>query len=263
MFGFALVAVAGTGLLGPEISAEAVKKVYREYPVAVQAARKAQKMLVVEFGDCIDASAVPEEKRECFVWCKVEVDYRCKIDDADAEKKRLLDHESFTHLGGGKGIAIIEYRDNPQKGHVISVLTPAYFRPGEFISLLDLPEGSLESRTLIWAARRHPGRPASAFATQSQRLHDYAMNWARHQAAVNRQYHSDIIAGGVRSENVAETFNHYPGLLEGAEQLIYMWSQSSGHWGNMCTPWAAFGYGMAWSAAGNCWFGCQVFDDRP
>lgn len=254
MFAFSAIALL--------VLADSKPDVYKEYPAASKAAKEAKTLLVVEFGSCIDATAVPEEKARTFVWCRVDVDYRCSLEGA-SEKKKLLDDASFSHLSGERGIAIVDYRDNPHRGNVVSVLTPAFFKPGGFLELLDLPVGSLESRTLIWAARRHPTKPASAFNQQPARLHDYAMNWARHQASINKQYHSDILAGGVRSENVAETFSHYPGLLEGAEQLIYMWSQSEGHWTNMCKPWQAFGYGMAWSPSGNCWFGCQVFDDQP
>lgn len=232
-----------------------------DYPKAYETAIAEKKLLVVEFGSCIDADAVSEEKRKSFVWCQVDVEYQCAVDGG--EKQLLRERPGFQHLGKERGIAIVEGRDNLHRGKVISVLTPDYFKAGGFLELLDLPVGSLESRTLTWAVRRHRDKPASAFGEQSQRLHDYAMNWARHQAQINKQYHSDIIVGGVRSENVAETFDHYPGLLEGADQLVYMWSQSEGHWSNMCKPWRAYGYGMAWSPAGNCWFGCQVFDDAP
>lgn len=233
-----------------------------DYPKALAEALEAKKLLVVEFGKCIDVAAITPEKRKSFVWCQVPLDYRCRLEN-DKEDRPLRERPGFSHVGEDRGIVLVEGRDVPERGNVVSVLTPSYFKAGGFLELLDLPIGSLESRTLVWAVRRHPGKPASAWGTQSARLHDYAMRWARHQAEINKQYHSDILAGGVRSENVAETFDHYPGLLEGAEQLVYMWSQSEGHWKNMSTQWKAFGYGMAWSPKGNCWFGCQVFDDAP
>jgi hypothetical protein len=77
---------------------------------------------------------------------------------------RLLEHAAFREMQGRPGIAMIDMTD-PGSEHFRQVVSVYPFRDGrvasrrELVALLDLPNGSLTQRTLIFAVRTHPEGP--------------------------------------------------------------------------------------------------------
>jgi hypothetical protein len=124
----------------------------------------------------------------------------------------------------------------------------------EFSILLELPAGSLTQRTLIFAIRTHPERPASTTAELLPLLADEASRHAQHQANIRLQGHhgwserfhsinARLPAGLIAYEVCAES---WPGqsLVQAAEECVDSWHQSSGHWRQVSTRPEYYGYDL-------------------
>ena len=118
----------------------------------------------------------------------IEATTRCEGQDV-----RLLQHPSFQEMLGQPGIAIADFaRAGPLHGNVVSVFPVTarhWYGPQEMKVILDLPPGTLTQRTLIYAVRTHPERPASAIGEPDSRLLTEAQGHSEYQAQIRRQGH--------------------------------------------------------------------------
>jgi hypothetical protein len=188
---------------------------------------------------------------------------------------RLVDHPAFAELRGQPGLAIVDYREEsgPHYGMVVSVYPFAEgpLSAGDLAALLDLPAGSLTSRTLVFALRTHPDHPESTWADDHPVLADEASRHAAHQARIRLQGHhgwehrfhainARLPAGHVANEVCAES---WPGqtLVAAARECVASWRQSSGHWSHVSRPAAYYGYDMQRGANGT-WYAAGIVAHR-
>jgi hypothetical protein len=156
------------------------------------------------------------------------------------------------------------------------VVTIYPFKSGRTLSrqhlaeLLDLPRGSLTQRTLIFAVRVHPERPASAESAAIPLLAAESESHARYQAQLGVQGHHDWdtrfhrinarLTGLTAQEVCAES---WPGqdLVDAAFECVDSWRQSSGHWSAVHSRNVYFGYDMKRGRNG-VWYGTGIFARR-
>jgi hypothetical protein len=289
-----LVISSAAGARAEEPRAVSWQESYREAKAAAEGERK---LLLVWFCDpAADNERLGREvfadpdvvKRiaERFVPVKVATDvllnattgrgYVGVATTSGAEKPaRLIDHPAFVELHGKAGLAIIDQTDpaSPHFGFVVSIypLPRGDLTAAKMSVLLDLPPGSLTQRTLIYAVRTHPNRPASATGDPLPLLADESQSHAVHQASINLQGHhgweqrfhsinARLSAGLVSYEVCAES---WPGqsLLDAAEECVDSWRQSSGHWSQVSRQAEQYGYDMRRGTRG-VWYATGIFARR-
>jgi hypothetical protein len=256
---------------------------HSDYLKAIETARDANKLLLVWFAD--EKKEAENEKFAASVLASADVrpllaemtlakvSTTAIIEHKEKEIK-LLKHSTLKELLGGPGLAMIDFRDKEQKFHC-HVVTIYPFLRGEislpkFKVLCELPAGTLTQRTLMFAVRTHPAKPASAWSPHSEYLAKEAEKHSVHQASINLQGHHNwdarfhqINAGlgvGGAKEVCAES---WPGqtLLDAAEECVHSWSQSSGHWASVSAKHAYFGYDMKRGTNG-VWYATGIFGGR-
>jgi hypothetical protein len=185
---------------------------------------------------------------------------------------RLLDHPAFAEMLGQRGVALIDLRDpdSPFFHQVVSVLPFGRrgITPRQLTALLELPDGSLTQRTLIWAVWTHAENPQSASREASPLLMREAASHADYQASLGIQGHhhwderfqrinAQLPRGLLAQEVCAES---WPGqrLVEAAEECVHSWRQSDGHWDAVRTQHPLFGYDMKRGANG-IWYATGIF----
>ena len=287
-FGLAIALVVSIASLGspaealPELRGEKFKW-HDDYRTAIESAREAKQLLLVWFANDTDADANDKFAASVLQQADVapmlagmtlaKVSTAATIEEKGKEMK-LLQHDTLKELFGGPGLAMIDMRDEEQKfhGRVVSVYP---FRRGAISAaklkvLCDLPPGTLTQRTLMFAVRTHPAKPASAWSPYSEYLAKEAEKHSQHQASINLQGHHNwearfhqINAGlgvGGAKEVCAES---WPGqsLLEAAEECVDSWSQSPGHWAGVSARHAYIGYDMKRGANG-VWYATGIFGGR-
>src|SRR5262249_21981842 len=112
--------------------------------------------------------------------------------DQEGEELKLLKHRSFAELGGGSGLALIDFRDEDAKFHgwVVSVYPSRRgITAAKLKVMCELPPGTLTQRTLMFAVRTHPSAPASAWSPHSEYLAKEAEKHSQHQASILLQGH--------------------------------------------------------------------------
>jgi hypothetical protein len=261
-----------------------LSKWHDDYAHALSEAKSDGKMLLIYFYDSRKESGCDRFKSETLddplVRSKLP-DYVClhvPLDASiimDGEKKVLLEHEAFREMLGKPGIAIIDYRsDDPEvRGTVVSVfpLTQKLWYTAEKMAvILDLPQGTLTQRTLIYAVRTHPEKPASAGEEINSYLLDEARKQSQYQADIHVQGHhfwetrfhriSDRLNGLSAREVCAES---WPGenLVEAAVECVRCWRLSDGHWSAVRASNRAFGYDMKRGSNG-VWYATGIFGGR-
>ena len=188
----------------------------------------------------------------------------------------LLEHPSFAEMKRGPGVAIVDYlhKDTGHFGCVVSQFPFIKGRPydaKEMQVILTLPEGSLTQRTLIFAVRTHPERPASTNGPLDPYLAAEAENHSRHQARIRLQGHHQwtsrfhringrLGTGLLASEVCAESWPG-EGLVEAAIECVRCWRSSSGHWGAVRGENNAWGYDMKRGSNG-IWYATGIFGRR-
>jgi hypothetical protein len=223
-----------------------------DYATAYAAAREQSKMLVVNVGTSMDLSSFSESRSEDFVFCQLSADATIT---SNGNLVRLVSHPAFADLDGS-GIAVIDLQHPAFLGQVVSVLPQRHVTFSNVQALLDLPEGSLTQRTLVWALRVHPERPMSVFANPAPELMAHARNHSSVQARTNHQHHN-LPVGIASSEIVAESWPWNHNVVDAAVDIVGSWRQSSGHWGAARKSWSHFGYDM--KTNGRKWFATGVF----
>ncbi|OYV84597.1 MAG: hypothetical protein B7Z73_15135, partial [Planctomycetia bacterium 21-64-5] len=176
-----------------------------DYGDAMRAARAEGKMMFVWFqgktrnqlSERFEAVSLRDRKvrslLDRYVSVKLPQDATITV---DGEPVRLLEHAAFQEMNGGPGIAIIDFenRDTEHFGYVVTTLpfTPGkfyQFRPEHLAVVLDLPPGTLTQRTLVFAVRIHPEKPASTRGTVDPTLVAAAKQHSHYQARIRVQGH--------------------------------------------------------------------------
>jgi hypothetical protein len=256
-----------------------------DYSDAMNKAKADRKMLLVHFcqsGDpncaAIERTLVSPQLRgkvQNYVLARVRTDATI---DQQGRPTRLLAHSSFSELRGGPGLAVIDmaHRQQPYYGRVVSAVPTVggryyQFRPEHVAAVLDLPPGTLTQRTMIFAVRTHPERPASTYGEADPVLIDEARSHAEHQARIRNQGHHgwgsrfQRIIGrlsgrgryGAPVEIVAESWPNQD-LNDACVDCLQSWRQSSGHWRNVKTHHASYGYDIRRGANG-IWYATGIF----
>jgi len=214
------------------------------------------------------ASSTMIERR--FVLARVPISTAVKI---DGQHMRLVDHPSFAELDDSAGLVIIDVSrpENNHYGQVVSVYTfpSAGSIPHEHLAaLLQLPEGSLTQRTLIFAVRTHPDRPRSTEGELASALADEAESHSLHQARVHASGHHNWdarfhringkIPGNLLAQEVCAESWPGQGLVAAAVECVRSWRQSDGHWEAVRQPHAYYGYDMKRGSDG-VWYATGIF----
>jgi hypothetical protein len=256
-----------------------------DYAAARDAALGARRPLLVWFYDAahdeanarfhatvLSDTGVAERIRSAYVAVKVPLDVKSQTEGATG---RLIDHQAFVELRGQPGLAIIDLadKDSPTHGLVVSIypLASRSITPEHLTVLLNLPPGTITQRTLIFAVRTHPNRPASATGNMHPLLSTEAAAHSQYQARINFQGHHNwdarfqsinarLPAGHVAYEVCAES---WPGqsLFDAAAECVDSWSQSSGHWGQVSRQAEYYGYDMQLGTSG-IWYATGIFGRR-
>ena len=228
--------------------------------------------------DSIDPQLVGSRNRELigdYVFARLSLDVTYWQGN---QQLRLIDHPAYSELRTNGGIAIIDlaHSDAPYYTYVVSVLplSPGryyHFQPEYVNVLLDLPEGTLTQRTMVFAVRIHPEGPASTATQANPVLKDEAAIHSRYQAQIGVQGHHQwesrfqrIIGRlfgrgtpGTPKEIVAES---WPGqnLIDSCIDCVASWRQSSGHWAAVNSRHDSYGYDIQRGSNG-IWYATGIF----
>jgi hypothetical protein len=259
--------------------------VHTDYKKAMSEAAQSRKMLFVyfhepgrtparrAFEDKTLAELEIKEKLKRYVVVHLPTDARITVDGKSLE---LLAHPSFAEMLGRPGVAAIDlaHERADYYGHVVSTFpfSPGkYYRKEAMSIILDLPPGTLTQRTMIYAVRIHPERPASTQGQFSNVLADEAKSHAHYQASIQVQGHhswdsrfhrinaklsNEVLA----QEVVAESWPN-ESLVEACVDCVDSWRQSPGHWGAVRGRHAMFGYDIKRGRNG-IWYATGIFGLR-
>jgi hypothetical protein len=197
---------------------------------------------------------------------------------SDGEDVVLMQHGAFSELKGREGLAMVDFahRDHEYYGYVVTIfpLQPGrYYRyqPSHLSVMLDLPQGTLTQRTMIFAVRIHPEAPASTAGELDTNLTDEAKSHSGYQAQTHVQGHhrwgerfqrllGRLPRGLKPQEVVAESWPNED-LVDAAVDCVDCWRQSSGHWSAVRTWQPRFGYDMRRGTNG-VWYATGVFGNN-
>jgi hypothetical protein len=260
---------------------------YTDYEAAREHAQCDHKMLLVNFlpkgkssaQTGLDAylrknEAVRKELAD-YVLVRVPVDQRVAgLKLSRKNRKRLIDHAAFKHLGGSAGLAIIDYKHTKQP-YYKEVVTALPFNSGKYYhwqnthlaAALKLPAGTVTQRTMVWAVRTHHERPQSTVGTMHPALATAATKQSAYQASIGVQGHQNwesrfhqVVSSshaGTASEVVAES---WPGqdMIDSCIDCVQSWRHSSGHWGAVRRKHRLYGYDIRQGGNG-IWYGTGIF----
>lgn len=256
-----------------------------DYAEAMAMAEREGKMMLIVFsagaGDGpsrrfeSDTLAHPQvvEKLKNVVRVTLPVDARVSV---KGQRVELLKHASFAEMLGGPGLAMLDFahRGAPYYGTVVStfpLLDDRTYNVEQMLAILDLPPGTLTQRTLIYAVRTHPERPASTEGHLDPYLAEEAESHSRYQARIGLQGHhswetrfhrinAKLPDGLTASEVCAESWPG-EGLLEAALECVRCWRFSSGHWAAVRAAHRCYGYDMQRGSNG-IWYATGIFGQR-
>jgi hypothetical protein len=195
-----------------------------------------------------------QRKLQAMICLRLPLDAKTCIEGKDVV---LLQHPSLREMLNRPGLAIVDFAHDDPKLHGMIVSTfpltgRLSYGPAEMNVILDLPAGTLTQRTLIYAVRTHPERPASALGCPDNRLLVEAESHSQCQARICRLGHHGwgsrfpriaALVGGAPREVCAES---WPGqnLVESAIECVRCWRLSSGHWNAVQARNRSFAYDM-------------------
>ncbi|MBY0585759.1 hypothetical protein K2X85_01205 [bacterium] len=223
-----------------------------DYAAAYTRAQAESKMLVVAIGISIDLNSIEARHANEAVFCQLDDQATMEI---DGKPVRLATHSSFDAMEG-RGVAVVDLKNDGFKGGVVSLLPARHCSSHGVETLVSLPAGTLTQRTLTWAMRMHPENPQSAWSIAGPELMAHAERHSGVQARTNNQHHN-LPVGIASSEIVAESWPWNHNVVDAAIDIVGSWRQSPGHWGAARRTWSYFGYDM--KTNGNKWFATGVF----
>ena len=256
-----------------------------DYGEGMSLAEERRKMLLVYFYEAersVSQQRFEEESladpdvidrlRRGYVCVRVPIGQQVRV---DGRLQPLMHFEAFSDLNRRHGAAIIDFvhDDAEYYGHVVSVLpleNGKYYRfaPHHLSTVLDLPEGTLTQRTMIFAVRIHPEKPASTTGRPNQTLFAEARSHSFDQARRRVQGHhnwaarfpriSNLLPRGLRAQEVVA--ESWPGesIIDAAVDCVDCWRQSPGHWNAVRSDQPVFGYDMKRGENG-IWYATGLF----
>jgi hypothetical protein len=269
----------------PVSRAPAEWTVHDDYLQAMKEAAEDRKLLLIYFHERTPNAAQKafetetlanleiQEKLRRYVFLKLPRDARITV---GGKSIVLLEHPAFAEMLRRQGVAIIDlvHQRADYYGHVVSAFgfTPGkYYRKDALSIILDLPPGSLTQRTMIYAVRIHPERPASTQGQLHATLAEEAQRHAHYQASIQVQGHhswdsrfhrinAKLPGGAVAQEVVAESWPN-ENLVEACIDCVHSWRQSPGHWGAVQSRQPLFGYDIKRGRNG-IWYATGIFGRR-
>jgi hypothetical protein len=241
-------------------AAERTSAVHHSYTTSAREAMRAHKMLAINFRQ--PEAAHHPANYDAFGSAAVVADL--PLDAASSNGTVLLQHPEFAELHGGPGLVIIDFQNvgAPYYRKVVTALPAA---PGKYYSGINLfvaaslPPGTLTQRSLIYALRVHPERPASTQGQCCPALTAAAGKHSDYQASCCTQGHFGPPKGGGNCEIVAESWAN-ENLMEACADCVWSWRQSPGHWGAARSWHARYGYDITRGRNG-IWYATGIFAD--
>lgn len=258
---------------------------HRDYLEAMEDAKQQRKMLLIFFHHPAENAARQAfeertltdpaviKKLGDYVLAKVPVDCEIKV---RGESTRLLEHAAFEPMHGSQGLAVVDMKHKGESyyGRVTSAFAfpeGRYYASEKLQVILTLPPGTLTQRTMVFAVRMHPERPASTTGTLSPILSSEAESHSLHQASIRLQGHHNwesrfhSINGQLprmmmAQEVVAESWPRQR-LVDAAIECVHSWRQSPGHWSAVRRAHSLFGYDMKLGENG-VWYATGIFGDE-
>jgi len=258
---------------------------FDNYALAMAEAESRAKMLLIYFRDTRDEAAADRFQEEVLGNAEVRKKLRKYVcvrlpRDAsiisDGKSVVLLENPAFQEMLGRPGVAIVDFQSDDPKlnGAVVStfpITEKLQYTPERMAVILDLPPGTLTQRTLIYAVRIHPEKPASADSEIDPNLLEEAEEHSEYQARIRQQGHHfwetrfhRIVArlpGRLSAREVCA--ESWPGenLVEAAIECVRCWRLSEGHWSTVRAPNRFFGYDMKRGSNG-IWYATGIFGGR-
>lgn len=270
---------------GPRSRPPAALPWHSDYAEAWREASTRRKMLFILFYDpspkglgrryeseVLGSAAVRKELAD-YVLAKLPLDARF---DCDSGRTVILEDPAFAEMLKSEGVAILDFvhEDCRQYGCVVSTfpfLKGRLFTVDQTRAMLELPPGTLTQRTLIYAVRTHPDRPASTQGKLDAVLAGEAESHSDHQARIQLQGHHNwetrfhrinarLPQGYLATEVCAESWPGEP-LLQAAIECVRCWRYSTGHWSAVRARHGRYGYDMKRGANG-IWYATGIFGGR-
>jgi len=258
---------------------------YKSYGKAMEQAKRAGKMMLIVFCskgsvlrcDCLCDDVLADRKVRAKLKRFVRV--RLPLDATIRQKGKrvtLIDDPAFAEMLGRQGIAIVDLTDEQSEhyGYVVScfpMLGEQSYSLDKMLVILDLPPGSLTQRTLIYAVRIHPERPASTNGKLNSDLAEEARRHCDHQARIRLQGHhnwetrfhriSRRLPGSLTACEVCAESWPGEGLLQAAIECVRCWRLSSGHWRAVRARHRYYGYDMR-RGSNRIWYATGIFGSR-
>jgi hypothetical protein len=265
-----------------------------DYNEAYKMAKRDRKLLLIYFDPHPPAYTVGSEIRttaDPIDQTLARIENRDRLDDyvfarlrtdVTVEDKnttiRLLDHPAFAEIRSSGGLAVIDLA-HPNTEYYTYVISTLPLGPGRYYRfhpeyvpvLLDLPEGTLTQRTMVFAVRIHPEAPASTATRANPVLAEEAAAQSRYQARICVQGHQQwesrfqrIIGRlfgrgtpGLPKEVVAESWPNQ-NLIDSCIDVVDSWRQSSGHWAAVRSHHDSYGYDIQRGSNG-VWYATGIF----
>jgi len=262
---------------------------HTEYASACDEAKRAKKMLLVNFIPCacsdaqrclekfLHENAAVRAQLADYVLVRVREDERVRGLRTGLLRKnrdRLIDDAAFKYLGHKPGLAFIDYQHvkEPYYGRVVTALpfhSGKYYRwkTSHLVVALGLPAGTITERMMVWAVRIHPEKPLSTLGTMHPELTALATKHSEYQAQIGVQGHQNFEsrASKVRfvthsnqvSEVVAESWPNQS-FIDSCIDCVLSWRQSPGHWSAVRSRHRLYGYDIRLGHNG-IWYGTGLF----
>ena len=258
---------------------------HSDYGKAYDAAKQQQRMLLLYFQSSAEdtydkqfQTALEDTQVQTlagqFVLLRVPVDYQVTI---DGEASRLLSHSSFSAMHGKAGFAIVDLTDADSKhyGSTVSAIPfqhIGYYAPSPgsvaaVRTMLALPPGSITQRSMIYAVRLHPEKPASTNGRAEPYLFTESAGHSAYMARIHVQGHqgfdsrfqrilANLGTSGAK-EVVAESWRGEQ-MLPACFSCVHSWRQSPGHWEGVSGTHSAYGYDIRRGSNG-IWYATGLF----
>ena len=257
---------------------------HAEYNTAWREAKAEQKMLLVLFNSgqpnnhrqatleliAKDAKLAEKLKSE-FVLASIPLDQTI----TEKAEVKLISHRSMHEMHGFEGLSIVDLKNEgkPYHGYVVSCfpfMNGKYYRyrAADLPVIVNLPPGTITQRTMVWAVRVHPERPASTTGVASAVLTRAAESHSHHQARIGVQGHHQWesrfqnIMGQLNGryapvEVVAESWPNQT-MIDSCVDCVASWRHSSGHWNAVKSAQGIYGYDIKRGSNG-IWYGTGIF----
>jgi hypothetical protein len=258
---------------------------HTDYGWAMDVAKERGKMLLIFFYDPQNSAqsdrfeaetlGAPMVRRKLQDYVCARLPLQTKI-IVDGDELTLLEHKALKEMLGKPGLAILDFRDPQDKnyGYVVSTFPltrKLWYGPKQMQAILDLPPGTLTQRTLIYAVRTHPDKPASTDGQIDPNLLKEAESQSQYQARIQLQGHhrwaarfpriNALLPRGLTAREVCA--ESWPGenLVEAAIECVRCWRLSSGHWSAVRARQGRYGYDMKRGRNG-IWYATGIFGGR-